>query len=90
MGVAGPTLAQTFRLHVEELLAEHLIAGDYAPEAEPRVDIERRRVTLRPVTDRESYRDALVQIGLVVTAPAHDQAALQFAEEVAIVEGETD
>jgi hypothetical protein len=54
------------RIHVEELLAEHLIFSDYYSERAPAADPAARSVILPPVFGRRSYFGALTTIGLVI------------------------
>jgi hypothetical protein len=54
------------RLHVEELLAEHLVSVDYYLDARPLSDLSRRHVVVYPVLGYESYLVALGQIAAVI------------------------
>ena len=54
------------RLHVEELLAEHLLSVDYYHDAQPLADPSQRHVVLYPVLGYESYLVALRQIAAVI------------------------
>jgi hypothetical protein len=65
-------LSARLRAHIEELLAEHLIRGDYRPDLAPAADPGRRVVALPFVTGRDTYFTALAQIATVaVGAEGH-------------------
>jgi hypothetical protein len=54
------------RLHVEELLAEHLVSVDYDVDARPLADPLRRHVVVYPVLGYETYLVALRHIAAVI------------------------
>jgi hypothetical protein len=54
------------RLHVEELLAEHLLSVDYYLDAQPLADPSQRHVVLHPVLGFATYLVALRQIAAVI------------------------
>jgi hypothetical protein len=78
------------RIHVEELLAEHLIFSDYSSDRAPAANPAARSVILPPVLGRRSYFDALTMIGLVIAgrrtaAPEALGDARRWALEVALL-----
>lgn len=62
---ARPPLA-ALRIHIEHLLAEHLVSADYRPDCTPAALADERHVVVAPVADRHSYTVALRQIARVV------------------------
>jgi hypothetical protein len=75
------------RIHVETLLAEHLVSADYHPEVSPTADPAERHVVIPPVRDGVTYAAALAQIARVVVG--HEPAAeLWLREQSLLARGE--